>query len=158
MRLDDIIAHIRSLEGVLVLTPQEGDGTPELAWGDVFAYYAPDGVVPRTQPFATVVTKDYPGEPSSLLDRSPGTFRVNIDVSTEEFRRWTGRSPRDPAPEGTDFTVTDTVLPHPVYSRQGWLCVVAPGPGTAPAVRDLLTIAHGRARDRFRRRRPPAAG
>lgn len=131
--MQDIISYVRALGGVLVLEPREGDGSPEIAWGDVFFYYAPDGVVPRTQPFATVVTKDYPGEPSSGLDRSPGSFRVNVDASTEEFVRWTGRSPKDPVPEGTDVTVRDTVLPHPVYARQGWLCVVDPGQGPGQA-------------------------
>jgi hypothetical protein len=158
MTTEDIIAHVRSLGGVLVLEPREGDGSPEIAWGDFFFYYAPDGVVPRAQPFATVVTKDYPGEPSSDLGRSPGSFRVNVEASTEEFVRWTGRSPKDPVPDDTDYTVRDTVLPHPWYARQGWLCVVDPGPETAPAVRELLTSAHGRARDRVRRRQAPAGG
>lgn len=56
----------------------------------MFLYYAPDGVVPNGQPFATVVTKDYPGEPSS--DLGPGVFRVNIDA-----RRRGQLEPEDPA-------------------------------------------------------------
>jgi hypothetical protein len=158
MTTEDIIDYVRSLDGVLVLTPQEGDGSPEIAWGDAFFYYAPDGVVPRTQPFATVVTKDYPDDTGSRLDRSPGTFRVNIGASSEEFRRWTGRGTREPAPADTDVGVTDTVFAHPVYGRQGWLAVVDPGPRTTTAVRELLASAHARARDRVTRRRPPAAG
>lgn len=157
MTIEDIIDYVRSLDGVLVLAPQEGDGSPEIAWGDVFFYYAPDGVVPTTQPFATVVTKDYPDDTGSRLDRSPGTFRVNIGASAEEFRRWTGHGTREPAP-ATDASRTDTVFAHPVYARQGWLAVVDPGPGTTTAVRELLASAHQRARERVRRRQPPAAG
>lgn len=36
-----------------------GGSTP--AWGDAFFCYAPDGVTPRmTQPYGTIVTKNYP--------------------------------------------------------------------------------------------------
>src|SRR3712207_8051719 len=91
MRMQEVIAHVEGLGGVLTLRPQPGDGSPEVSWGDAFLYYAPDGVVPRTQPFATVVTKDHPGDESSRLDR-PGAFRVNVAAGREEYRRWTGRS------------------------------------------------------------------
>lgn len=58
MTIDEISAYVESLGGVLTMRPAPGDGTPEVAWGDLFFYYAPDGVVPNGQPFATVVTKD----------------------------------------------------------------------------------------------------
>ena len=90
--MDEVIEHVESLGGVLTLRPQPGDGFPEIAWGDAFLYYAPDGVVPRTQPFATVVTKDHPGDEASRLDR-PGVFRVNVAAGRGEFRRWTGADP-----------------------------------------------------------------
>ena len=57
----------------------------QIAWGDTFFYYAPDGVVPSaTQPFATIVTKNYPGDETSRLDR-PDVFRVNMAAGREEF-------------------------------------------------------------------------
>ncbi|MGY1779825.1 DUF6194 family protein [Geodermatophilus sp. SYSU D01036] len=152
MGIDEIIEHVTALGGVLVLRPGPGDGSPEAAWGDVFLYWAPDGVVPRTQPFATVVTKDQPGDRSSRLDR-PGTFRVNVGVGREEFTALVGRAPREPA--GDDEPApdeADTVLAHPVYGGLGWICVVDPGPRTAATVRDLLTRAHARARARTERR------
>jgi uncharacterized protein DUF6194 len=150
--IDEIIEHATSLGGVLVLRPGPGDGSPEAAWGDVFLYFAPDGVVPRTQPFATVVTKDQPGDRSSRLDR-PGTFRVNVGVGREEFTALVGRGPREPAGAGEpDPDVPDTVLAHPVYGELGWVCVVDPGPRTEGTVRDLLRTAHGLARARRDRR------
>lgn len=75
----EIVERVRGWEGVLALQPGPGDGSPEISWGDVFFYVAPDGKVPGGQPFATIVTKDYPGEPRAGLDR-PGTFRVNINA------------------------------------------------------------------------------
>ncbi len=152
MSIDEITAFIESLGAVLTLRPAPGDGTPEIAWGDRFFYYAPDGVVPPGQPFATVVTKDYPGEPSSGLDR-PDAFRLNVHAGREVFRGRTGHDPRD-APPPADPAARDTVIVHPVYGRLGRLAVVDPGPGTAADVRDLLTGAHAAARARHGRRHP----
>ncbi len=78
MTIEEISAYVESMGCVLTMRPAPGDGTPEVAWGDLFFYYAPDGVVPNGQPFATAVTKDYPGEPYSAL--APGEFRVNVDT------------------------------------------------------------------------------
>ncbi|MDT0302540.1 DUF6194 family protein [Streptomonospora wellingtoniae] len=155
--MNDIIEHVRAMDGVLVLEPREGDGTPEIAWGDVFFYYAPDGVVPRSQPFATVVTKDYPDDTASRLDR-PGFFRVNVAAGAEGFRRWTGHGPKEPPPPGADPSAADTVCAHPLYAGLSWLAVVNPGPRTAEAVEELLATAHHRARERFERRAPSGRG
>jgi len=151
MSIDAITDFVEALGGVLTLRPGPGDGTPEIAWGDRFFYYAPDGVVPPGQPFATIVTKDYPGEPSSGLDR-PGAFRVNIHAGGEAFRRWTGHDPRAAPP--VDPAVRDAVIAHPVYGHLGWLAVIDPGPLTAAAVPELLRVAHAAARGRYERRHP----
>ena len=151
MSMDEVIAYVESLGGVLTLRPLPGDGSPEASWGDAFLYYAPDGVVPSAQPFATVVTKDYPGDESSRLDRS-GAFRVNVAAGRDEFRRWTGADPREAAPSGVDPSTPDVVIPHPVYGCLGWLAVVDPGPRTEDALRDLLRTAHSLARARAERR------
>lgn len=147
--VDEITEFLESLGGVLTLRPGPGDGTPELAWGDRFFYYAPDGVVPSGQPFATIVTKDYPGEPASGLDR-PGAFRVNIAPGRETFRSWTGHEPREAPP--ADPTARDTVIAHPVYGSLGWLAVIDPGPRTRTALPDLLRTAYAAARNRYERR------
>lgn len=151
MDIDAVIAHLESLGDVVVQRPGPGDGTPEVAWGDVFAHYSPDGSIPAAQPFATVVTKDYPGEPSSGLDR-PGAFRVNVHAGTAEFERRTGHAPGDDGGGGPAPTTADVVMAHPVYGAYGWLAVVDPGPATEDDVRDLLTGAHAMARARHERR------
>lgn len=152
MNIDEITEHIESLGGVLTLRPGPGDGSPELAWGDLFFYYAPDGVVPRTQPFATVVTKDYPEDTSSRLDRE-GVFRVNVFAGTEEFTDRMGYGPKQNPPGDLDLSAPDVLLPHPVYGSMGWLCVVNPGPDTETPLRDLLRSAHAAARTRYERHR-----
>jgi Family of unknown function (DUF6194) len=151
MNTDEIVEYVQALEGVLMLKPQPGDGSPEISWGDLFFYYAPDDVVPKSQPFATIVTKDYPDDRGSRLDR-PGTFRLNVGAGAAEFQKWTGREPREPAVDSIDPSTPDVVFPHPVYGSLGWLSVVNPGPRTATAVQDLLRTAHHLARTRFQRR------
>jgi Family of unknown function (DUF6194) len=151
MEIDNIVRVTEALGGVLTLRPQQGDGSPEIAWGDVFFYYAPDGVVPATQPFATVVTKDYPDDRASALDR-PGAFRLNVAAGKAELAARTGHAPVEAAPAAVDPSAPDALFPHPVYGRLGWVSVVNPGPRTTPAVHELLAAAHAAARARYERR------
>ncbi|MBB5917375.1 hypothetical protein BJY24_006287 [Nocardia transvalensis] len=155
MDIEEIIAYVENFGGVRTQCPGPGDGTPEIAWGDTFFTYSPDATVPATgQPFATIVTKNYPGDERSRLDR-PGVFRLNIHAGRELFLEWTGHEPRRTADEGADPSTADTLVAHPVYGTAGWLAVVNPGANTDQAVRDLLRAAHDRARARYERRAEP---
>ncbi|MFE9725234.1 DUF6194 family protein [Streptomyces sp. NPDC005794] len=157
MTIDEIIAFVEDLDGVLAVRPAPDDGSPEISWGDTFFFHAPDGVMPTaTQPFATLVTKNYPGDERSRLDRAD-TFRVNVAAGKEAFREWTGHAPRESAPDD-DPGVTDTVMAHPVHGPAGWLAVVNPGRRTDEAVRRLLREAHHLARARHERRTDSARG
>ena len=146
MTIDEITAYVESLGDVLTLRPAPGDGSPEISWGDLFFYYAPDGVVGRTQPFATMVTKDYPDDQTSRLDRAD-TFRLNVAAGTDVFVDMTGHE--------VDPSEPDIVFAHPVYGNLHWLAVVNPGPRTESVVRELLRSAHDRARSRHQRRAGP---
>jgi hypothetical protein len=155
MTMDEIISFVGGLDGVLALRPEPGDGTPEIAWGDTFFYYSPNGVVPEAgQPFATIVTKDYPGDDKSELDR-PEAFRVNVAAGKEAFIRWTGRAPRGPAADTDDPSASDVVIAHPVYGSLGWLAVKNPGERTDETLRELLQTAYQLARSRYERRARP---
>ncbi|MFB6810870.1 DUF6194 family protein [Streptomyces sp. NPDC056387] len=166
MTIDEIIDFMGGLEGVLAVRPAPGDGSPEISWGDTFFFHAPDGAVPAaTQPFATIVTKDHPGDTGSRLDR-PDAFRVNVAAGRREFVRRTGRAPQDAAhggdPTGGDPAggrstgggpdADDTVTAHPVYGSLGWLAVVNPGLRSDETLRELLRHAHDLARARYERR------
>ncbi|MFC8428656.1 DUF6194 family protein [Streptomyces sp. NPDC057253] len=122
-----------------------GGDSPEIAWGDAFIYYAPDGRMPRnTQPYGTIVTKDHPGDTASDLD-PPGRWRVNVQVGRRAIPDLLG-----PA---RDLAAADVLLPHPVYGDLGWICVVNPGERTTGTVVRLLRDAHEAARARAARRR-----
>ncbi|MFR9766932.1 DUF6194 family protein [Nocardia sp. SC052] len=151
MTIDEIIGFVSTLDGVLTLSPGPGDGSPEISWGDTFFYYSPDGVIPKaTQPFATIVTKNYPADESSDLDR-PDAFRVNIAAGKEAFTHWTGHTPRERSTPDNP-SATDTVIPHPVYASAAWLAVINPGPRTTAPTRTLLRTAYDLARSRHERR------
>lgn len=151
MTRDDIVAFVIGLGGVVAQTAVEGDGTPEIAWGDTFFYYSPDGSVPAaTQPFATIVTKNYPGEERAGLDR-PGAFRVNVAAGRDLFTEHTGYAPREHPVEVVE-TPDDTVIAHPTYGSLGWLAVVNPDTETDAVVRGLLRQARDLARSRWERR------
>ncbi|GCE41750.1 hypothetical protein Rhow_005409 [Rhodococcus wratislaviensis] len=152
MTIDDIIHFVEGLDDVLTLRPVPGDGSPEISWGDTFFYYSPDGVVPTTtQPFATIVTKNYPGDEDSRLDRA-GAFRVNIHAGREAFIVALGHAPREQGSADVDAGASDTVIAHPVYGSAAWLAVVNPGPRTSELTRELLCTAYTLARPRYERK------
>ncbi|GAA2454087.1 hypothetical protein GCM10009857_17940 [Agromyces soli] len=147
--MQQILDAVRSFDGVLVVEPAPGGPFPELAWGDAFFYHAPDGRMPeRTQPYGTIVTKDYPDDTASRLDE-PGRYRVNVHVDRATFRRVTGEDPRSLAVH-RDFTAVDVLGPHPVYGPNGWLAVVNPSE-TFDELVALLRAAHEAARRRTAR-------
>lgn len=143
--MQKIVERVSAWEGVLTLRPRPGDGSPEISWGDVFFYVAPDGKVPNGQPFATIVTKDYPGEPSAGLNR-PGSFRVNIDA---RGRNESGAPHAEVAP---DPSTPDLLMPHPAYAELGWVAIIDPGERTSEQLQVLLHTAHAAALTRWRRR------
>lgn len=154
---DDIIAFVGSLPGVVAVTASEAGGAPEIAWGDTFFFYDPDGEgrTGRRMPFATIVTKDYDGfDTASNLNR-PGVFRLNIAVGRAAFEELIGYPPAAHAEKSDryDYTAVDRLLPHPAYATQAWVAIVNPGETTTARARTLLTDAQARA---ARPRRPTA--
>ena len=133
--MDEFLEVLRSLPGVLELAPEAGSEHPPVSWGDHFFYFAPDGEVPTTrQPYATIVTKDYPDDESSRLD-APGRWRLNIHVGPELVA------------ELVDSTVADNgeadvFLAHPLYGAYGWVAIVNPGHRTTARAVELLREAH----------------
>lgn len=145
MSMEQIIATVRGFEGALVVVPEPGGDFPEIAWGDAFFYYAPDGRMPRsTQPYGTIVTKNYPDDSASDLG-PPGRWRVNVHVGRTALPELVGAR--------YDLAAADVVLTHPVYGPLGWICVVNPGERTTGTVVRLLREAHEAARARAARRR-----
>lgn len=150
MSMAELLETIRRFDGIFELSPTSDSPFPEIAWGDHFFYFAPNGQVPqREQPFATVVTKNYPDDTLCDLDR-PDRWRLNIHVGRSTFIEVVGADPRV-EPTAVDFTAVDTVLPHPVYRPQGWISIINPGAHTQTLAVSLLGRAHDTARRRAAR-------
>jgi hypothetical protein len=133
-----------------------------VASGDSFFFYNPDPNVPPDHrfPWVTLVTSDI-NDQFSNLDR-PSVFRLNIGVGKQTFRSLFGE-PKLPAygasaaesgdiPSDYDFTALDQVMPHPVYGRMLWLCVLNPSDATFETqVRPLLVEAYEMAVNKYKR-------
>ena len=147
--VDDLTARIVALPDVGYLLADQASGAPEPAWGSRFFFAGAD----RMMPFATIVDRDQPGDELSHLDR-PGVHRLNLPLGRDEFVRRFGYPPRELEEHlaGIDFTRPDVLLPHPVYGRQGWACIVDPTPPSLPELDDIIRRAHARALRRQRRR------
>jgi hypothetical protein len=154
----DPMALLRAIEGRLpgIVTTQ--------ASGDSFLFYDPDGVtVPEARfPFCTIVTGDR-YDAASLLDRNPATYRVNVGVDRPAYEALFGPAPREAAgygviDTGSDYTLKDTLLPHPVYAPLHWLCVVDPGDHTRAELATVLERAHAVARRKYDNQRSRTAG
>jgi Family of unknown function (DUF6194) len=152
----EIIDYVSGLPRVVAITASEDNGAPASAWGDTFFFYDPEGNVAenRRQPFATIVTSDYPGwDTESDLDRD-GIFRVNVAVGRTTFERLLGYAPAEHADHHGqfDYAATDILLPHPQYASQGWISILNPAERTSMQLRELLSDAHGLAVRRHDRR------
>ena len=117
------------------------------AAGDTFFLYDPDGDLPpeRQFPFVTIVTGDRYDSVSDL-DR-PGVYRLNIGLTRATYTATFGPPPTQRDADGVlrtgvDHTAIDTVMPHPIYASQHWVCVLNPGEATLDTVRTLLAEAH----------------
>jgi len=139
MNAEDVKRHIRTtFDGVDVLEHE----------GDTFLIYDPAGDLPpeRQLPFATIVTGDH-YDTVSALD-APGAYRLNIGLTKATYTALFGAAPTQRDEHGVlqtgfDYAATDTLMPHPHYASQYWVCVVNPAAATWTSVRDLLAEAHG---------------
>lgn len=125
------------------------------AWGDTFFFYNPGRTLPDEFYFATLKSKNDDYDRFSDLDR-PSVFRLNIGIGKSSYRALFGSPPRtgaegDAVP-GYDFTALDRLLPHPVYGRQYWVCVLNPSAATFEAVKPLLAEGYERAVAKYAKR------
>lgn len=95
-----------------------------------FFFYNPDPDVEPDHmfPWLTIMVNDV-NDKFSNLDR-PDAFRINIGVSKQMFRSLFGEIDGKDIETSYDFTVFDQLMPHPVYGRMYWLCILNPSDDT----------------------------
>jgi hypothetical protein len=113
--------------------------------GYTFFFYRDD----HMHAFATIASTGNEYEQISKLDR-PGVYRLNIGVSRETFQSMFGKGKIDVSKY--DFTTLNTIIPHPDYSSQHFLCVLSPSEATWERIRPLLAEAYDIAMKRYTRR------
>jgi uncharacterized protein DUF6194 len=149
---DALIQYVSdTFQHVDVTRPDDGPGA-----GDTFFIYDPVGNLPAHQqlPFATIVTKDYGDfDNASNLNR-PGVFRLNVGVSRQTFDSLFEARGDDEH----EFAAADRLMPHPVYARQHWVCVLNPSAATFERVKPLLAEAYAIAVNRLERQAPRESG
>ncbi|HKP53172.1 MAG TPA: DUF6194 family protein [Chloroflexia bacterium] len=121
--------------------------------GDTFFFYDPDHMIP----FVTLITNDNYDHFSNL--NRPSVFRLNIGISKKTYNSLFGSRPSPSGGGGaaddsmTDFTALDQLMPHPVYARMYWVCVLNPGEETfQEVVQPLLAEAYEMAVSKFSKR------
>ena len=93
----------------------------------------------------TLVTSDLYDQFSNL--NRPSIFRLNIGIGKQTFR-----SLFDENSSSYDFTALDQVMPHPVYGRMYWVCVLNPGDEMFETkVQQLLAEAYDLAVSKYKR-------
>ena len=100
-----------------------------------FFFYSTDHMLP----FATLISADNEFDRVSNLDR-PGVFRLNIGIKKQTFQALFGTNRIDI--NNYDFTALNTVMPHPDYAPQSFVCVLNPSGETLQKVQQLLAEAY----------------
>jgi hypothetical protein len=114
--------------------------------GYTFFFYRDD----HMHAFATIASNGNEYEQISKLDR-PGIYRLNIGVSRDTFQAMFGKGKIDVS--AYDFTALDTIMPHPDYSSQYFLCVLSPSEATFERIHPMLAEAYDVAMKRYNKRK-----
>jgi hypothetical protein len=114
--------------------------------GYTFFFYRDD----HMHAFATIASTGNEYEKISNLDR-PGVYRLNIGVSRERFKSLFGANKISVS--DYDFTELDTIMPHPDYSSQSFICVLSPSEATFERIRPMLAEAHDIAMKKYKIRK-----
>lgn len=129
MTQEDVEAFVSALENV----------HREENYGYSFFFVGED----HRLPFVTIANSDSDYDNASNLSRD-GVFRINIGISKTTFDSLLG----DYDPEKVDYTVLNTVLPHPDYAKQSFVCILNPVGDNVEATKNLIREAHSIAAQR----------
>src|SRR5262245_29640339 len=114
--------------------------------GYTFFIYRDDDMLP----FATIASTGNEYEKISNLDR-PGVYRLNIGVSRETFKSLFRTNKVEIS--AYDFTALDTIMPHPDYSAQFFICVLSPSEANFEKIKPLLAEAYDIAVKKYNQRK-----
>ena len=148
MTPDEILQYcLDTLEGTVLVN----------SWGERGIFYNPENKLKRGIYVLTIKEKDGDNDKGSNLDRD-GVYRVNIGLRKTTFQKMYGYIPARPAAGeivdmDCDFTVTDTILPHPVYAWMSWISILNPSIDTFQRLQPLIRESYEYAKEKFKKRK-----
>lgn len=129
------------------------DTTVVESWGEKGIFYNPQNVLKRGVYVLTIKEKDGKNDKASNLNRE-NIFRVNIGLRKEMFKEMFGVIPKRPnagciVDMNYDFTLLDTIVPHPVYAWMGWISVLNPSDETFEKLKPFIQEAYEFSKEKF---------
>lgn len=133
------------------------DTTLVESWGEKGIFYNPNGVLKRGVYVLTIKEKDGDNDKASLLNRD-NVYRVNVGLRKQTFVERFGYIPERPSAGkivkmNYDFTILDTIIPHPVYAWMGWVCVLNPSDKTFEELKTMIRESYEFAKEKFAKRK-----
>lgn len=127
------------------------------SWGEKGIFYNPNHALKRGVYVLTVKEKDGANDKGSNLNRD-GIFRMNMGLRKQTFLELFGSIPARPAAGEVvkmeyDFTLLDTILPHPVYAWMGWISILNPSEDTFEKLKPLIEESYAFATEKFKKRK-----
>lgn len=145
MTADEVIQYIQKQFAGIVTVNAEGTS---------FFFFDPDQKLAEDKrwPIFTLVTSDAWDKASNL--NRPGVYRLNIGISGETYRKLFGEPPAFPRDNtyvqtGHDFTALNQIMPHPIYAKMNFVCVLNPEGEVWEQTKKLLAEAHAMAEEKY---------
>ena len=148
MTPDEILRYcLENLEGTVLVN----------SWGERGIFYNPNNKLKRGVYILTVKEKDGENDQSSNLDRE-NIYRVNLGVRKNTFIKMFDIIPKRPIKGGIvdmnyDFSITNRIIPHPVYAWMGWICSLNPSENTFEELKPLIQEAYEYAKEKYKKRK-----
>lgn len=123
------------------------------AFGETTFFYNPKRKLPNGVYFTTIKEADGPNDKSSNLNRE-GVFRLSFKPFPSTYTSLFGEKPARP-PKGEiveldlDFSIQNTLLPHPIYAWMGWIMILNPSDSELESVLGLLNESYSQAKLKF---------
>ena len=148
MMTEDIISYtLSTLKDTILLK----------SFGEYGVFYNPNKLLKKGIYILTIKDKDGDNDRSSMLNRE-GIFCLNIGLRKQTFINMFNYIPKRP-PKGKivdmnfDFTITDLIMPHPVYAWMSWIRILNPSKKTFEQLKPLINESYEFAKEKFIKRK-----
>lgn len=116
-------------------------------------FFNPNNKLKRGIYILTIKEKDSNNDKASNLNRE-NIFRVNIGIRKSTFIKIFNEIPKRPKKGNIinmqyDFTLLDTLLPHPIYGWMAWICILNPSIKSFDKLDKLIKESYEYAKEKF---------